>query len=174
MLADSLTNFWNPSQAALAITNAGDYASNVLDLLGSGVGTPPANIIGNRTLFGEDPGIGRVRPQTQALVGTTFVGGTSVNMKFQAAPDVAVTHVPATWTTLMETGVILTASLVSGYILGRFDFPPAVPAGLNPRFLRILFTTLGTFSAGDIASIITTMVRDDQANKFAANNFVVA
>lgn len=174
MLIDSLANFLSPGSPALAITAAATYTSNVIDLLGSGVGTPPANIIGNATLFGEDAGIGRVRPQTQAVVGTTFVGGTNIQMKFQAAPDVAVTHVPTTWTTLVETGLIVTADLVSGAIIGRFDYPPAVPAGLRPRFLRIAFVSVGVFTAGDIASIITTMVRDDYSIKFQPNNYVVA
>ncbi len=170
MITDALVNF---TPVAVTPTVAADYPSAVIDILGSGVGTAPANIIGNRALFGSDVGIGGVRPQIECLVTAAFVGGTSVQVKFQAAPDVAGTHIPTTWTTLVETAAILTASLTLGQVLARFDYPPAFPAGLNPRYLRLLFTSLGTFSLGSIIAP-TTMVRDDQANKFAANNFVVA
>ncbi len=170
MITDALVSF---TPVAVTPTTAGDYASATIDLLGSGVGTAPANIIGNRALFGTDVGIGGVRPQIECLVTAAFVGGTNLVAKFQAAPDVAVTHIPTTWTTLVETGVILTASLTLGQILARFDYPPAFPANLNPRYLRLLFTTTGTFSAGSILAP-TTMVRDDQANRFTPNNFVVA
>lgn len=168
MITDALVSF-----GTVTPTTAADYPSAVIDLLGSGVGTAPPSIIGNATLFGEDVGIGSWRAQTEVLVTAAFVGGTSVQVKFQAAPDVAVTHVPTTWTTLVETPAILTASLTLGQVLARFDYPPAFPANLNPRYLRLLFTTLGTFSAGTVLAP-TTMFRDDQANKQAAANFVVA
>jgi hypothetical protein len=51
-------------------------------------------------------------------------------------------------------------------ILARFDFPPAFPANLNPRYPALLFTPVGTFTAGTRQAPVT-MVRDDQANKFA-------
>ena len=172
MLTDALVSFV-PVGAPLAILGAA-VQSNVVDLLGSGVGTMPPSIIGNATLFGEDVGIGLWRPQVMCAVGPAFVGGTSVNVQFQAAPDVAVTHVPTTWTTLMETGAIPIAQLTLNAVIARFDFPPAVPPGLNPRYLRLQFTPVGTFSAGAIAFALVTLDRDDQANRYAAGNFLVS
>ena len=148
-------------------------ASNIIDLLGQGVGQAPGNIIGNRTLFGEDAGIGAFRPEIAAALGAAFVGGTSLNMALQAAPDTGIGggYQPGAWTTLGETGAVVTASLVAGAKLGRLPFLPAVPENLNPRYLRLLFTPIGTFTAGTIAYAIPTFVRDDQANKFAAKNY---
>jgi hypothetical protein len=38
---------------------------------------------------------------------------------------------------------------------------------LSARYLSLLFTPVGTFTAGTITGAPVTMVRDDQANKFA-------
>lgn len=156
----------------------GDYPStNLIDLLGQGAGTAPANIIGNATTFGEDAGIGGVRPEINVVVGTSFVsgGGGTLNVKLQAAADTAGTYLPGAWQTLGETGPIAVANLASGTVIARFPFLPAFPANLNPRYLRLLFTiATATITAGTIAAALVTMVRDDQANRFAASNFKVA
>jgi hypothetical protein len=149
--------------------------SNVYDILGTGVGTPPSSIIGTPTLFGSDLGIGGKRPMLEVLLGAAaFAGGTSLNIAFQAAVDTAGTHVAGTWNTLVETGAILTANLTAAQVCARFDWPPAFPPGLNARYLSLLFTPVGTFTAGTINAAIVTMVRDDQANRYAAKNFTVA
>ena len=111
------------------------------------------------------------------MLGTAaFVGGTSLNVAFQAAADTGVggNYQPSTWTTLVETGAILTANLTASQVLARFDFPPAFPANLNPRYLSLLFTPVGTFTTGVISAAPVTMVRDDQANKYATANYSVA
>jgi hypothetical protein len=149
--------------------------SNIYDILGTGVGTPPSSIIGTPTLFGSDLGIGGKRPMLEVLLGAAaFAGGTSLNVAFQAAVDTAGTHAAGAWNTLVETGAILTANLTGAQVIARFDWPPAFPAGLNARYLSLLFTPVGTFSAGVINAAIVTMVRDDQANKYAARNYTVA
>jgi len=172
MITDALVNF-EPIGTNTAITNAA-VRSQIYDILGTGVGTPPANIIGKATTFGSDQGIGGLRPQFEVLVTQAFVGGTSLNVAYQAAPDAGTpTFQPGTWTTLMETGAIVTASLTLNQVLARFDFMPSFPANLNPRFLSLLFTPVGTFSAGTVGGIPVTMVRPDNANKFQANNYSV-
>ena len=172
MITDALVSFI-PIGSNVAITNV-PVRSNVYDFLGSGVGTAPHNIIGNRTLAGADLGIGGIRPQFEVLVGTAFAGGTSLNVAYQAAPDLGTpTYQPGAWQTIMETGAILTANLTAAQILARFDFMPNFPANLNPRYLSLLFTPVGVFTGGTISSAPVTMVRDDQANKFASNNFSV-
>lgn len=155
-------------------------STNVIDLLGQGVGTAPANIIGNATVFGSDVGIGGLRPQVEVLIGTALTTGSSatLNVAFQAAVDTGSGggYQPGTWETLVETGPIAAANLTAGQVLARFDFPPAFPAGLNPRYLRLLFQIPSgeDFTAGTVSSAIVTMVRDDQANKYAARNYAVA
>lgn len=172
MITDSLVNFI-PIGTNLPILGAA-VRSNVYDILGSGPGTPPANIIGNRTIFSSDLGIGGKRAQLEVLLGAAFVSGASLNVAFQAAPDLGTpTFQPGAWTTLVETGAILTANLTAAQVLARFDWPPAFPAGLSARYLSLLFTPVGVFTAGTINGAPVTMVRDDQANKFATKNFNV-
>lgn len=152
---------------------------NIIDLLGQGVGQAPANIIGNATLFGEDPGVGGIRPELDVTVGTGFTTATSatLNVALQAAADTGVGggYQPSTWTTIAETGYMGAANLIAGAKIARFPWLPSFPANLRPRFLRLLFQPLtGTsFTAGTIASALTVPMRDDQANRYAAKNFTV-
>lgn len=175
MITDALVNFV-PIGSAVAILGVA-VPSNVYDVLGSGVGTAPANIIGNRTLFGSDVGIGGVRPQLQVATGLAFVtaAGATLNCAMQGAPDTgaAGNYQPGAWQTLEETGALTAAQLAAATLFARFDWPPAFPANLNPRFYRLLFTPSAAFTAGTIANAIVTMVRDDQANKFAPRAYTV-
>lgn len=171
-----------PFGTPLSIVGAtgASFQSQVIDLLGSGVGTAPANIIGNATVFGQDIGIGGGGPQPTLLVtvGTAFVtgGSATLNVQLQGAVDSgAPTYAPGSWITLVETGTLAASVLTAGQVIARFDMPPAVPPGTLPRYLRINFVTPSgqQFSAGTIAFAYPTYVRDDQANKFAASNYVV-
>jgi hypothetical protein len=96
MITDALVNFI-PVGAPVSITNVA-VASSVIDLIGSGVGTTPANIIGNRTLFGSDVGIGGLRPQVEVPVGTAFVAAPASTSRSRQRPITATTHVAGTWT----------------------------------------------------------------------------
>ncbi len=155
-------------------------STNVIDLLGTGVGTAPNAIIGTATLFGTDAGIGAIKAQIEAITGTAFAtaNGGTLNVAFQAAPDLGVGggYQPGAYTTLVETGPIAVASLTAAQVIARFDFPPAFPANLQPRYLRLLFQVpaASNFTAGTISSALVTMVRDDQANKFASRNYAAA
>lgn len=181
MILDALLSFVPVGSPLSMVTGGtGDVAStNTIDILGNGVGSAPTSIIGNATLFGQDTGIGGLRPQLQVNVGTAFVsgGGGTLQIKFQAAADTgsAGGYLPDTWTTLVQTPALAVANLTAGATPARFDFPPAFPVNLNPRYLRLLFT-IGTaaITAGTISSAVVTMVRDDQANRYAPANFAVA
>ena len=74
----------------------------------------------------------------------------------------------------METGYLAVGSLTLGAVLGRFDWPPAVPPSFKPRFLRLLFQPLAAtnFTAGAVLAI-NTQGRDDTANLFVPHNFSV-
>lgn len=181
MRLDALTNFISGTPlSCVGATGATFYGANVIDLLGQGVGTAPANIIGNATLFGTDYGIGGgfAEPELMCTVGTAFVtsGSATLNVQIQAAPDTAVTYQPGTYQTLVETGTLTAAQLTAGQIIARFDFPPAFPANLSPRYIRLAFVTPSgqQFSAGTISFAGWTFERDDQANKFAARNYTVS
>lgn len=174
MITDKLVTFLAPS-TNLAITSAA-RRSDIVDLLTLGLGVTPAAgnlIIGNRTLFGEDAGIGGVKPMVQCVVGTAFSGGSTLTVAFQGAADDG-TGNPSTWQTLMATGAIATADLTAAAVFGRFDFPPAFPTNFQPRFLSLLFTPATTFSGGTVASAMVTMGRPDLANRYMPSNFVVA
>lgn len=179
MITDNLLSFAGIGVAVSMVGAAGvNIASpNTIDILGSGVGTAPANIIGNRTLFGEDSGIGGERPQIQFSVGTAFTTATSatLNIAFQTAPDTGIGggYQPGTWQTLNETGPMTAAQLTAGAI-AQLDWPPEFPANAQNRFIRLLFQVpSGTdFTAGTIL-MTTTMVTDRQANKYAPRNYNV-
>lgn len=181
MILDALLNF-TPNNVPISLVTAAVgsvQAPNVIDILGSGVGTAPVGqIIGNRSVFGADVGIGGIRAQFEVLVTTAFAtaAGGTLNVQYQAAIDTgaAGNYQPGTWVTLGETGVIAVANLGLGAKLARYDFAPALPEGLNPRYLRLNFVIgTGVFTAGQILAPVT-LVRDDVANKFMSNNYTVA
>lgn len=178
MILDSQLSFV-PIGGNLAILGAAVPSSNTIDLLGEGVGVAPSSIIGTPTVFGSPDamGVGGARPELNITTGAAaFAGGTSLNVALQAAIDSGAGggYLPGTWNTLAETGAILTANLTAQLVIARFPWLPPFPAGLRPRFLRLLFTPVGTFTAGVIASALVTTVRDDEFNKYAAKNYSVA
>lgn len=153
------------------------FQSNTIDLLGSGVGTAPQNIIGTASVFGTDFGIGAIKIQLQVAVGTAFTtGGTcTLNVQMQGAPDNGA-YQPGTWQTFVETGTMTAAQLAANTVIARFDWPPAFPANEKPRFMRLNFVTPSgqQFSAGTIAYAVPVDVRDDYGAKYAYKNFTVS
>ena len=180
MITDSLVAFV-PVNSPLSLIGAASatFASNVVDLLGQGVGQAPANIIGTATVFGTDLGVGGKRPELNVTIGVQPVVGSSSTLKidFQAAQDLGTpTYQPGTWRTIVSQDGLAAADLVVGAVPFRVPYLPEFPANFQPRYLRLLFSlsSLGAFTAGSIGSALVTMVRDDQSNKFAAKNFTVA
>lgn len=169
------------SPLSLVGSTGATFASSVIDLTGAGSGNAPPNIIGNVSLFGQDPGVGDglLVPKLIVAIGTALVTADSCTLQaaLQAAPDTGSGggYVPGSWQTLIESAAISAAQGVAGAIIARFDWPPVFPATLRPRFFRLLFSTPSgeQFSAGTIAYAYVTSVRDDQANAQAANNYVV-
>ena len=151
-------------------------STNTIDLLGTGVGTAPANIIGNATVFGTDMGIGFFRPEIDIASGSAAFSGTSINVALQGAIDSGASggYQPGTWITFGETGVITLANTAIGAntTFARLPWLPAWPAGTLPRYLRLLFTPVSL--TGTVAFAVVTTGRDDQANRYAWKNFKVA
>lgn len=171
-----------PYGAPLSLIAASGVAvpSNVIDLLGSGVGTPPANIIGNATVFGEDIGVGGGHPvpMLDVVVGTAFTTGNAATLivQLQASADTgAPGYTPLSWKTVSQSGEYAASDLTAGKVISRLDFTPTFPDNLNPRFYRLNFVVKAAtaFTAGTIAFAIPVYLRDDQANKNAANNYKV-
>lgn len=177
MLIDSLLNF---ASTPLSLVGGDGIAipSQVIDLLGAGVGVAPPNIFGTASVFGMDAGIGFPREQSQVSVSTAFTtsNAATLNIAFQGAADsgLAGGYLPGTWVTLEETGYQAVGALGLGAIIYRPDWPPAVPPSFKPRFLRLLFQPLAAthFTAGAVLAI-STMGRDDTANLFIPHNFSV-
>lgn len=176
-----------PIGAPLSLVNATPGAAipslQTIDLMGSGVGTPPPNIFGsNATVFGQDVGVNDTPPLINVTVGTAATTSTAatLNVQLQAAADqgAAGGYQPSTWNTLGESGVIAVGSLTINTVIARLPFLPSFPANLNPRYIRLLFQVgpsgSGLFTAGTISSALVVMTRDDQANKYAPSNFKVA
>lgn len=183
MRSDALLSFVPLGGNLSLVAGAGvDIPSpNVIDLLGEGVGVAPTNIIGNVTNFGSPDamGVGGLRPELNVTVGAQATTGTSatLNVQLQGAPDTGAGggYQPGSWQTLVESGELTAAQLVAGAVIFRSPWLPPFPANLRPRFLRLNFAipSATDFTAGTIASALVTFVRDDQFNKYAANNFVV-
>ncbi len=168
------------SPLSLVGATGATFGSQIIDLLGSGVGTAPANIIGRATVFGEDIGVGggQPNPMFDVVIGTAFVTASSstVTIQLQAAADNgSPTYAPDTWTTILQSPAYTAAQLTANRVVFRFDFPPVFPDTLRPRFYRLLFVTPTStqFSAGTIKFALPTYVRDDLANKSAASNYTV-
>lgn len=186
MRSDALVAFI-PIGAPLSLVGGAGITipSNIIDLLGAGVGVPPPSIIGNAALFGTDMGVGGKRPELNISVGTAFVGaaGQLLKIALQAAPDTGVggNYQPGAWVDVDSQDGLTAANLTAGAVPFRSPWIPTMPPGLRPRFMRLLFSPMtatalpsGSFSAGTIASALVTTVRDDQANRYASKNFSVS
>ena len=176
MITDQLVSFAGPGSNIPIL--AATVNTNPYDILGLGLGVTPAQggiIIGNRTLFGADTGIGGVKPLVECCVGTAFTtgAGATLAVNFQGAIDDG-TGNPSTYQTFMSAPGLTAAQLTAGTFFGRFDWPPAFPENFNPRFLRLQFVPSAAFLTGTVAFAMVTMGRPDLNNKNMSNNFVVA
>jgi hypothetical protein len=177
-----------PVGAPLSLVAAAGVAvpSNIIDLMGSGVGTPIPNTFGAgdpSALWGADLGVGDHRLLIAMATGAAFTanaGTPTLNVQFQGAPDLGTpTYQPGAWQTFMETGPITVAQLGAGVVIGQFDWAAAFPvteAGARPRFVRINFSVLAatSFATGTIAYAVPTTARDDWRAKFQNRNYTVA
>jgi hypothetical protein len=182
MRVDAQWTFVSQAAPLSMVGGAGiNIPSLVIDLLGQGVGTAPASIIGNATLFGTDLGLatGVLTPKLQCVTGTAFVTatGATLDLAIQLAPDLGTpTYQPGAWQTVQSTGALTAAQLTAGIVFARMDFPPVFPKILRPRYIRLLgIIPAGTdFTAGTIAFAGVVPTRDDQANAQASRNYSVS
>lgn len=188
MRSDALLSFV-PISGNLSLVAAAGVdvrATNVIDLLGLGVGVVAPDtlngnpIIGNTTTFGQADamGVGPARPELNVTIGTALVADTgtpTLNVQLQAAADDG-TGNPGTYQTIGESGTLTVAQCTANTVIARLPWLPPFPENLRPRFLSLNFEIpAGTnFSAGTIASALVTTVRDDWFQRQAAKNYSVS
>ena len=175
MRYDNLLSFVTPGTPLSVVGANTTFNSTALDLSSFGSGVANTNIIGTPTSFGTDLGIGRMRAEILAVIGTAFATATSatLNAALQFAPDNG-SNAAGTYVTTMETGAMTAAQLTAGTGICRWSFPPVFPQNMRPRFVRIQFTVVNTSTAGTIAYAILTPARDDLGFLQAARNYAVA
>jgi len=155
---------------------------NIIDLLGQGVGTAPANIFGTPTIFGsaDAKGVGKTRVELAVATGTAFATSDSatLNVQLQGAADQGVggSYQPSTWYTFGESGAMAAANLTANTVICRLPWLPPWPFSLRPRFLRLNFFIPAStqFTTGTIAYAVPVEGRDDYSAQYAAKNYAVA
>lgn len=143
MILDALLRF---SDAQSLVGAAATTAStNVIDF-GINSGIPSfANGGGARDMgIGDDPAL-----KLCVQVGTTFTGGTSLQIALQGAID-DTTGAPSTFNTWYTSPAIALAALNAGSRLFDMDLPRPPDGIAIPRFIRLAYITLGTMTAGTI------------------------
>lgn len=182
MMTDPLLSFVPVGAAPVSLVGAAGATVQIgaiIDLLGQGVGTAPQNIIGNRSLYGVDPGPGRMKPEIEVVIGTALATGNAATAEFalQYAPDggAAANYQPGAWEAGNTTGAKAVAEYAASVVV-RLDLPPAPPSTLTPRYMRlVLLVPSGTnLSAGTVTFAGLVPARDDYANRNMAANYAVA
>lgn len=167
MILDAFQMFDLPSAPRDLAQVAGTYAStNVLDYgILSGI---PSSANGGGA---RDMGIGD-RPALKlfAQVSTAFAGGTSLSVTLQGAVDDG-TGIPAAFSTWWASPAYLTAALNAGSQLFSMDFPRPPDGIAVPRFVRLLYTIVGTMTAGKIIAGVI-LDRPDQMYQSTDNSIL--
>lgn len=181
MMLDQSLVFLSPNGPPLSLVGAAGAIvvfPNVIDELGQGVGTPPANIIGNTTLFGSDMGIGIWVPEIQVNIGVATATANAATPAFviEGAADTGAggNYQPGTWYEFVSSGAQAVTSLPALAVV-RFKFPPSPPEMPTPRYYRMIMknVTATNLSAGTCTGAFIVQGRDDLQNRNAASNYVV-
>jgi hypothetical protein len=138
MILDALLTFSN-NQSLAAV--AGTYDSNIIDFGGPAIPVL-ANLQGARDMgIGDDPAL-KLLVQVTSLAAA---GGTSMSVALKGATDNGA-GAPSTFNQWWISPVYTTAQMIQGARLMDMDFPRP-PAGIAiPRFVKLSFVTIGTFT----------------------------
>lgn len=145
---------WTTAATAAPSTNVIDLAGPGLPASASGLGGSPGRDMG----IGDDPAL-----KIRATVAAAFVGGTNAQVLLQGAPDNG-SGSPGTYVTMATGPLVVTANLGVGAALLDIDMPRPAPGQAPPRFLRLAYTTTGTFTAGGLLIGEIVIDRQDQVN----------
>lgn len=160
-------------------------STNVIDLLGLGVGVVAPDsagnpIIGTATTFGSPDagGVGGMRPELNITIGTACTDDTgtpTLTVQLQGAADDG-TGNPDTYQTIVESAQLTSAQCAANTVIFRCPWLPPFPENLRPRFLRLNFAIpAGTnFATGTIQDALVVPCRDDWFNRQAVKNYTVA
>lgn len=163
MILDSLLLFSGSTGNTDTPTTGTQTATNILDLgVTSGVPTS-ANGGGARDLgIGDDPSLKLMIQCT-----TAFVGGTSLQAQLSGAPDNGA-GAPGAYTTMWTGPAVAVAALLQGAPLANVDVPRVIAGQVLPRFLRLQYISVGTFTGGAVEAGIV-IDRMDQILSSAGN-----
>lgn len=139
-----------------APTTGTQDSTNIVDL--GLVGIPSsANGGGARDIgIGDKPSL-----KLSALVTKVFAGGTDLTIELQGAPDNG-SGAPGSWTTMWTSPTYALASLLAGVQLANVDVPRVIAGQVLPRFLKLVYTSTGTFTGGGSIEAQIVIDRDDQ------------
>ena len=163
MILDNFLMFTGTSNGATAGVTSGantdapttgtQDSSNIVDLGLIGLPTFARGGGARDIAVGDDPML-----KLLIVVTTAFAGGTSLSIALQGAPDNG-SGIPGSWTTMWQSpAVVLLAALTQGVYLSNIDVPRPVAGQPMPRFLKLVYTSAGTFTGG--GSIEATIVID--------------
>lgn len=145
-----------------------DVVSNVIDLMGPGVGINVQNIFGNSAAPGQADafGVGDPVPYLSVFSGTALATATSATLtiQLQVAPDDGTsTGTPGTWQTILQGPAITAAQGTANTQLSRLNLVGPFPFNERPRFMRLNFHVPAAtdFTAGTISSAYLVTSRDD-------------
>jgi hypothetical protein len=155
MILDSYLKFSSAQDLFTPAAGAID-STNIIDL-GIVNGLPnSANGGGARDIgTGDNPAM-----ELFISVSQVFAGGTSLAVALQGAPDNG-SGAPGSYTTMWVSPTIVTADLDAGQQIGNVTVPRPAPGQALPRFLKLVYTTVGDFTTGTVDAYIV-LDRDDQ------------
>lgn len=164
------------SNASMIGVNATIASQQVIDYMGVGVGNAPPNYFGvQSSVFGQDVGIGdgASPPVLTVIVGAAFVGaGATLRVQFQEAVDSGTpSYQPGTWVTVLQTGDIAVANLTAGAQIAEMTIPPRAPGQAMPRYSRLVYVGVGTFTAGTISLAEINTGRNDDTKAIYPSGF---
>jgi hypothetical protein len=158
LLFSSGQDLFTAAAGAIDSTNTLDIGIGLAAVINpNGLGIPSnANGGGARDLgAGDNPAL-----EVMIIAATAFAGGTSLAIALQGAPDNG-SGAPGSFTTMATIPTVLTAALDAGQAIGNITVPRPVPGQVLPRFLKLVYTTVGDFTTGTVTAGIV-LDRDDQ------------
>ena len=150
MFTGASTGIGNSDGKTDSPTTGAQSSSNIVDI-GELNGIPVSAVGGGggRDLgIGDDPSL-----KLYVVVTTALTGGTSIVCAFQGAPD-AGSNTPGTYVTYESGPVVVEASLIAGTRLMDAAYPRPAPGSVPPRYVRLLFTSVGTHGAGAVEAFV--------------------
>jgi hypothetical protein len=153
MILDGLLTFTSLAGGGIGIgdspTVTGGVSTNQIDLGISGLPTSASGAGARDIGIGDDPSL-----KLLVLVTTAFVGGTSLQVGIQGAPDNGA-GAPGAYTTMASGPVVLLANLIAGARLFDDDIPRPAAGQALPRYLQLVYTiAAGPMTAGTLKGFI--------------------